>query len=180
MNGIFVAITVADGYLLHGCGIAPIEQRLDECLDAPPREQAPHPASGLLSNLFDSPSTARPGAVAPPARSPWAACTESCRQLALERVELQFRRGLGAATSSRIRRRRRSPPPPMASSVGKRERGRRRRVDGTVAVNRATYARDWNLEFVKFKSKFQIQIPNCPCSRVPSVLSFARSQTSAR
>ena len=44
----------------------------------------------------------------------------------------------------------------MASSVGKRERGRRRRVDGTVAVNRATYARDWNLEFVKFKS----QIPN--------------------
>lgn len=52
MNGIFVAITVADGYLLHGCAVAPIEQRLDECLDAPPREQAPHPASGLLSNLF--------------------------------------------------------------------------------------------------------------------------------
>ena len=44
----------------------------------------------------------------------------------------------------------------MASSVGKRERGRRRRVDGSVAVNRAIYARDWNLEFVKFKS----QIPN--------------------
>src|SRR5439155_8090502 len=52
MNGIFVAITVADGYLLHGCAVAPIEQRLDECLDAPPREQAPHPGSGLLSNLF--------------------------------------------------------------------------------------------------------------------------------
>ena len=29
-----------------------------------------------------------------------------------------------------------------------------------MAVNRAIYARDWNLEFVKFKSKFQIQIPN--------------------
>src|SRR5213592_1935830 len=41
MNGIFVAITVADGYLLHGCAVAPIEQRLDECLDAPPRDQAP-------------------------------------------------------------------------------------------------------------------------------------------
>src|SRR5439155_26989318 len=52
MNGIFVAITVADGYLLHGCAVAPIEQRLDECLDAPPREQAPLPASGLLSILF--------------------------------------------------------------------------------------------------------------------------------
>ena len=32
--------------------------------------------------------------------------------------------------------------------------------ESSVAVNRAIYARDWNLEFVKVKSKFQIQIPN--------------------
>jgi hypothetical protein len=35
-----------------GAASRPSSSTWDECLDAPPREEAPYPGSGLLSNLF--------------------------------------------------------------------------------------------------------------------------------